>query len=66
MVQHLDEFMQHDPNGRNAHAVLKPERITEAKPSIVQTSVHTEVPAKDSLHILSRPKTCRLWQRMRL
>lgn len=50
MVQHLDEFVQHDPNGRNAHAMLKAERKAEAKPSTVQPSVHTEVPQKDSLH----------------
>lgn len=50
MVQHLDELVQHDPNGRNAHAMLKPERKAEAKPSTVQPSVHTEVPQKDSPH----------------
>lgn len=31
MVQHLDELMQHDPDGRNAHAMLKAERNAEAQ-----------------------------------
>lgn len=66
MVQHLDELMQHDPNGRNAHAMLKPERKAEAKPSTVQPSVHPEVPLKDALHILRHPVTSKVLQRTRL
>lgn len=32
MVQHLDELMQHDPDGRNAHTMLKPREMQRLSP----------------------------------
>lgn len=49
MVQQLDELMQHDPDGRNAHAMLKPERNAAAQPNIVPSSTHAEVPPNKGL-----------------
>ena len=59
MVQHLDELVQHDADGRNAHAMLKPERNAEAQPT-VPLSVHAQSPPNIRLCIPSHPGPTKL------
>lgn len=39
MVQQLDELVQHDRNGRNAHTVLEAGRNAKVKPEVVPLRV---------------------------
>lgn len=60
MVQHLDELMQHDPNGRDAHAMLKTERNAEAEPNAALLSMHAEIPPNNGHCIPSHPRSTKL------